>query len=71
METRGARRDGPSRDILDAAARGAFPPVDGGTTIVPQPRRAAGRGRARVGAGAAGNARRLRAFRAAGCRAVG
>ncbi|WP_030316128.1 GNAT family N-acetyltransferase [Streptomyces sp. NRRL B-3229] len=24
------------RDILDAAARGAFPPADGGTTIVPQ-----------------------------------
>ncbi|MER6713321.1 GNAT family N-acetyltransferase [Streptomyces sp. NPDC006386] len=25
------------RDILDAAARGVFPPADGGTTIVPQP----------------------------------
>ncbi|WP_373432197.1 GNAT family N-acetyltransferase [Streptomyces afghaniensis] len=24
-------------DILDAAARGVFPPADGGTTIVPQP----------------------------------
>ncbi|MEU0604018.1 GNAT family N-acetyltransferase [Streptomyces sp. NPDC006393] len=24
------------RDILDAAARGVFPPVDGGTTVVPQ-----------------------------------
>jgi len=24
------------RDILDAAARGAFPPADGGTTVVPQ-----------------------------------
>ncbi|MEU9383375.1 GNAT family N-acetyltransferase [Streptomyces sp. NPDC048279] len=25
------------RDILDAAARGVFPPADGGTTVVPQP----------------------------------
>ncbi|MER6531304.1 GNAT family N-acetyltransferase [Streptomyces sp. NPDC001508] len=25
------------RDILDAAARGVFPPDDGGTTVVPQP----------------------------------
>ena len=24
------------RDILDAAARGVFPPADGGTTVVPQ-----------------------------------
>ncbi|EKX66052.1 GNAT family N-acetyltransferase [Streptomyces ipomoeae] len=25
------------RDILDAVARGVFPPADGGTTVVPQP----------------------------------
>ncbi|MFH8804843.1 GNAT family N-acetyltransferase [Streptomyces sp. NPDC017936] len=25
------------RDILDAAARGVFPPADGGTTVMPQP----------------------------------
>ncbi|MFI9614072.1 GNAT family N-acetyltransferase [Streptomyces sp. NPDC052023] len=28
---------GTLRDILDAAARGVFPPADGGTTVVPQP----------------------------------
>ncbi|MFI5799818.1 GNAT family N-acetyltransferase [Streptomyces sp. NPDC051677] len=30
---------GPLRAILDAAARGAFPPPDGRTTVVPQPSR--------------------------------
>ncbi|WP_320782451.1 GNAT family N-acetyltransferase [Streptomyces sp. CRN 30] len=28
---------GSLREVLDAAARGVFPPADGGTTVVPQP----------------------------------
>jgi GNAT superfamily N-acetyltransferase len=36
VETQGAQVQS-LRDILDAAARGDFPPPDGGTTVVPQP----------------------------------
>ncbi len=35
-EGRGGAVAGTLRDILDAAARGVFPPPDGGTTVVPQ-----------------------------------